>query len=63
MLRLHTRLFLNHMLKILRVCPLAGTVQLSPGFHKDLNWFRAYLQDSNVVYMIHEDTRTPIPIF
>ena len=41
----------------------AGTVQLSPTFHKDLNWFRAYVQDSSGLYMIHEDTRPPIALF
>ena len=50
-----TKFFFNRMLKALRLCPSEGSVTLSPDFKKDLAWFRAFLPQTNGVFIIHED--------
>ena len=56
-------LFTNRMLETLQACPLQGVVHLSPEFKKDLAWFHQYLPCTNGVFLIHEESRTPIPLF
>ena len=56
-------LFTNRMLETLRACPLQGSTPMSPEFRKDLAWFQQYLPCTNGVYLIHEESRTPIPLY
>ena len=58
-----THLFTNRMLETLRACPLQGVVHLSPEFREDLAWFQQYLPHTNGVFLIHEESRTPILLF
>ena len=57
------RFFLNHTLETLKACQAMGLVQLSARFQKYLNWFGAYLQSSNRLYIMHEGNRHPILLF
>ena len=56
-------LFTNRMLETLHACPLQGSIPLSPEFRKDLAWFQQYLPCTNGVFLIHEGSRIPIPLF
>ena len=57
------RLFLNHMLETLHVCPPSGTTTLSPSFHKDRHWFLWFLPTTDSIFIIHEDGHIPVPVF
>ena len=57
------RLFTYRMLEILHVCPLQGSIPLSPKFRKDLAWFQRYLPRTNGVFLIHDESRTPISLY
>ena len=44
-------------------CSGDGTIQLSPEFKKDLQWFRLYAAFSNEVFIIDEDVCQIVEIY
>ena len=57
------RLFTNRMLETLRSSPLQWLITLSDEFRKDLAWFHWYLCCTDGMFQIHEEFRTPIPLY
>ena len=55
-------LFTNRILDMLQAWPLQGSITLSLEFRKDLAWFQWYLPHTNGMYLIHKESRTPIPL-
>ena len=45
----------------LKACPAQGHICLTPQFWKNLAWFDKFLPDTNGVFLLHEDTRVPLP--
>ena len=57
------RLFTNGMLETLHACPLQGSISLSSEVWKDVAWFQWYLHCTHGVFLIHKESRVPIPLF
>ena len=51
------------MLDTLRKCPAKCTINLTQEFKKDLAWFHEFLSQTDGVYIIHQETRTPVPLY
>ena len=56
-------LFTSRILETLPTCPLQGLIPLSDELRKDLAWFQLYLPCTDGVFLIHEDSATPIPLY
>ena len=54
------RLFVNRILATLREAPATGLIKLSQEFHRDVNWFNAYLPKFNGKVYFDKATKPPI---